>query len=105
LRNNHGEQPPSAVRSEQVGLPRKIIVRVIGECSTSAAMDGRSSGSDDAQSMRPGLSGIASNCVDESFGAFNTKNQFVNFFGNFVHLAVGDSDDSPVGTLFAKLSN
>jgi len=48
---------------------------------------------------------VSSNGVDESFGAFDTKNQFVNFFWNFVYLAVGYSYDSSTRAPFAKLSN
>ena len=53
----------------------------------------------------PQSSRLSLNCVDERFGSFDAKNQFVNFFWNFVYFAVGDSYDSSVWTPFPKLSN
>jgi hypothetical protein len=59
----------------------------------------------DEQSISPYLCCLSSNRVDERFGSFDAKNQFVNFFWNFVYFAVGDSYDSSVWTPFPKLSN
>ena len=59
----------------------------------------------DEQAMCPDLDRLSSDRIDERFGSFDAKNQFINFFCKFVYFAVGDSDDSSVWTPFAKLSN
>jgi len=58
----------------------------------------------DEQAMCPDLDRLSSDRVDERFGSFDAKNQFINFFWKFVYFAVGDSDDSSVWALLAKFS-